>query len=118
MGFDFTSAVAAMRKVTQQVLGADGYYEDPARPGLVALKVRWHSRIAIMGDSADAGYANIIDGVNRVIFDRDELAEKGVELTRNGRITFAHPQLVGTVLILAEREPYEGPVQEIWQVAA
>lgn len=116
MGFDFTSQVAAMRKVTQKVLGALAYYEDLVNPGLVALQVRWHSRVAVTGDLADVGYANIIDGVNRIIFDRDELAEKGVELARGGKITFSSEHLVGTVLILGEREPHKGPVEEIWQV--
>lgn len=114
MAYDRAASVAAARRVVHDTMGVAVNYEDPFTPGLVGLRVRWHNRIALMGDLVDTGYPNVVEGVNRVVFDRDELNEKGVVLHTGGQVTLGD----GTVLILDHREPHVGPLREIWGVVA
>lgn len=112
MAYDRAASIAAARRAVHSTMGVSAFYED-SQSGRVGLRVRWHNRIAIQGDLVEAGYANIIDGVNRVVFDKAELDEKGVILSRGGEVTMGD----GTVLILDHQEPVVGPIEIIWGVA-
>ena len=93
-------------------------YTDETLTEPVDVTVRWHHRIDRFGDLDSGGYAEVVDGIERLIFNRDELAEKGVQLRRRGAVTLTEPEWAGAVLRLDTREPYDGPVEEIWGVAA
>ena len=74
------------------------------------LVVRHKTRQAIHG-SADDEYATVLEGVNRLVFDADDLATKGVTLQRGGRVA-----LPPFVLELDQPEPRNGPVEVAWSV--
>lgn len=93
-------------------------YSDDTLDEPVPVSVRWHHRIDRFGDLDAGGYAEVVDGVERLIFDRDELAEKGLQLRRHGLVTLTETGWSGIALRLDTREPYDGPVEEIWGVAA
>ena len=90
----------------------------------VALTARFHDKMSLGGDiEPGVGYANIIEGITRVIFDREELAAAdggfGVTPTRGDRIVF--PDYMGIsgdlTVELDARDPYDGPIDEKWSVA-
>lgn len=88
------------------------------------LTARFHDKIAMGGDIAGQGYAGIIEGIQCVIFNREELAVGGylgapLTLARGDMITF--PNYNGTgqdvIVVLDIRNPYDGPIDEKWTVA-
>lgn len=86
--------------------------------GPVDITVRWHHRIDRFGDIESGGYAEQIDGIERALFNRELLAENGVVLRRNGIVTLTEGEWGGVKLRLDTKEPRDGPVEEIWGVAA
>jgi hypothetical protein len=111
-GFDWQSVKARTRRVVHNTFGGDAKYMDSTQPE-IALTVRWHNKIQVGGDLESGGYAETIEGIERVIFDREELMAKGVTLRNNGTVIMAD----GTVLTLGTQEPIVGPIEVIWQVA-
>lgn len=117
MSFDFTSALTAMRKVVHATMRVPATYEDSVQTVPVDVGVRWHSRLVLQGDLVETGYADSIEGVDRVIFDRDELDEQSIVLHRGGIVRLTDPRWNGTSLILDSLEPADGPVELIWKIA-
>lgn len=112
MAFNFAVAKAKLRRVVHSTLGVSALYQDSSMSTAEPIRVRWHSKIDRFGDLESAGYAEIIEGIHRVILDRDQARTLGV---RNpGTITIA--ELGDAVLTLEAMEPYDGPVEEIWSV--
>lgn len=108
---------ARARKALHGAFSYEARYKDDTLNAAVPVKARWHNRIVLLGDYQDGGYANIIDGIERVIFDRDELAKAGITPIETGTVTILDHNLdVMAVLTLDSREPYVGPVEEKWQV--
>jgi len=116
MPFDFAALKARTRRVVHDTLAVAALYDHVGLVVPVELRVRWHNKIARFGDIENVGYAEIIEGINRVIFDRDELNEKGVVLERGGRVTLTPPQYHGAVLVLDTMEPDTGPIDQTWLV--
>jgi len=110
-GFDWQSVKARTRRIVHDTFGGDAEYFDSVQER-VGLVCRWHNKIEVAGD-LDGGYATTIEGIERVIFDREELAAKGVTLRNNGIVKMAD----GTLLTLSAQEPIVGPIEVIWQVA-
>lgn len=111
-GFDWQSVKARTRRVVHDTFGGDAKYFDFMQPE-ITLVVRWHNKIQVGGDLENSGYAETIEGIERVIFDMEELKAKGVTLRNNGTVVMAD----GTVLTLGTQEPVVGPIEVIWQVA-
>lgn len=84
---------------------------------------RLHNKMAIGGDIESQGYAGIIEGINRVIFNREELNALdeglGVIPARGDRVTFPDHNGSGmdVTVELDARDPYDGPIDEKWTVA-
>lgn len=97
-----------------------------ARDGIgdIPLTARFHNRMGLTGDLQSQGYAEIIEGIQRVVLNRELLATAldGGELTlvRGDIITFPDYIAIGTdlTLMLDARDPYDGPVTERWAVGA
>lgn len=81
------------------------------------LAVRWHNKQVLLGDLQDSGYASVIEGIERVIFDREELVAKGITLKSGDVITITAAGFENAKLILHEREPIVGPFEVKWWVA-
>lgn len=113
MPYDRAASKAIARNAVHTAMGVPVSYEDSVSPGRVGLRVRWHNRVGIDGNLVEAGYTNFVEGVNRVIFNRNELDEKGVVLSRGSRVYTED----GAVLILSHQEPISGPVEVVWGVA-
>jgi hypothetical protein len=92
-------------------------YTDDSEPAGVELKVRFHTKINRFGDMLDQGWSEMVEGVNRLIFDKDELYEKGVIPANGGVVTLSYSGGDVISLVLHVAEPDSGPIEAIWQVS-
>lgn len=114
--FDWTSAITRARRVVHDTMKVEAQYQDPSAVGAwTVLHVRWHDRLTMVGNVVDTGYADVLEGIDRIIFDREELVEKGVTLSREGRVKFG-PAFQNIVLNLEALELTEGPINVVWKV--
>jgi hypothetical protein len=117
MAFDRSAAVARSRRVVHEKHGLTALYEDDMTLRPVSLTVGWFNRMNLQGNMIEAGYNDVVEGVNRVRFNSEELAEKNVELRRGGVVTLTDPLNNGIVLVLDHLEPPTGPINVVWGVA-
>lgn len=114
--FDFTSAVAAMRKTVHAVMSTPAEYQAPGSTVRQGVSVRWHDKLVLNGNIGDTGYADVIEGIDRAIFDRDQLAQASIVLLRGGKIHLP-AAYNGAVLTLEALEKTDGPVNVTWKVS-
>lgn len=117
MPYDFAALKSRVRQIVHDTMGMDAEYSHPDYPGVAQLRVRWHNKIARTGDLLDIGYSEVVEGINRVIFNEPELVQKSVTLRRGGRVRLLSPHMRGAVLILDTLEPRVGPIETIWLIA-
>lgn len=118
MPFDFSKLKAQVRQTVHKTFGVPALYADSATPSPVDVRVRWHSRIEQVGDLENQGYANVIQGVDRIVFLSSDARSLGVK--KNGTVKILNsfePGVDEPVFVLVAREPKTGPVEEIWNVA-
>jgi hypothetical protein len=103
------------RRDVHAAFSVPGLYEDPSTAEPVELAVRWHNQFGIpTGDVAGGNYAQILETVDRIVFDGPELVEKGLTLRRGGKITLVE---YGLTFELDVREPNTSPGTVVWTVA-
>jgi hypothetical protein len=79
---------------------------------VIGLRVRWHDKFgAPIGDIGGGEYARAFENIDKIIFDADELSDRGLTLRRGGVVT-----LPGYTFTLDVREPTDGPLKVIWTV--
>lgn len=124
MPFDFAAAKAIARQAVHDTLGVRAFYSDDSVNN-VEIKARWHNRISkSFGDLDGAGYSEIIEGIDRIIFNRVYVEGESsvvdaqgfpLQLKRAGLVEFE--MLPGAVFELDTMEPITGPVEEVWMVS-
>lgn len=83
-----------------------------------SVAVRWHNKLTLTGQlSGNAGYSEVISGIDRLIFDREQLAVDGIELRRGDYIRIESPGFETAIFQLDAQEPDDGPVSTTWTVA-
>lgn len=97
------------------------FADDYTGPGLT---VRYHNKIDRSGD-LDGNYAEIIEGIDKLVFLDANVAEVSaalvanaqppLTLTRGAEITI--PQYKGLTFQLDTQEPPDGPSETVWIVA-
>jgi hypothetical protein len=110
---DFADLKAAARKAVHDQFSVSATYNDSTLPSPVQVRVRWHNRLLQQGDLSPGGYANIIEGVNRIVFSAEQIADLGLILRSRGTVQI--PDYAAT-FALATREPTDGPVNVTWNV--
>lgn len=115
MAFDRSATVARARRVVHAVHGLRAIYED-VTTAPVALTVGWFNRQALHGNMVEAGYNDVVEGVERVRFNSEELAEKNVVLQRGGIVRLTDVEQNCIALVLDHEEPSTGPINVIWGV--
>jgi hypothetical protein len=108
----FADIKAEARRSVHEAFAVPCQYRASASDQPTDLTARLHTRIVVGGENGS--YASIIEGVTRVVFDREELAAKSVVLRRNGLVTFPD---YGQSFVLDIRDPQSGPVTEKWALA-
>lgn len=102
----------AMSEPASVTLGGVTYpTADQIAAGL-SLTVRWHNRMHIVGEreSSDMG---IVEGVNRLVFNTDQLTALGLVLARNATVDV--PGYGKTFRLDVHEEP-DGPLNDYWSV--
>lgn len=84
---------------------------DQIEAGL-SLTARWHNKMRIQGerDSSDVG---ILEGINRLVFNTDQLDVLGLTLTRLGTVDVPG---YGKSFRLDQHEEPDGPFNDYWSV--
>lgn len=113
MAFDFAAAKTQLRQGVHETLGVAGLYQDNSMSAPEPIRVRWHSKINRFGDLDDANYAEVIEGIDRVIFEAAQA--RALNVRHAGVVTIA--SLGGVTLVLSAREPADGPYSEAWTVS-
>ena len=118
MASNFAAIKAKARRDVHASLSVSARYESYSQEAIVeGLSVRWHNKMQLVGDNDSGGYAQIIDGIERIVFMQDELQAKGVTL-EGGDVIIITAEGYGNVgLVLQTQEPIVGPVEVIWQVS-
>lgn len=107
---------AKARKAVHAAFSYSATYQDGTLDAAVGVQVRWHNRLVMLGDYDSSGYANIIDGIERIIFDRDELGSLGLTPRRGGKVVIIEEGMNSTTLTLDSKEKNVGPLEEKWVV--
>lgn len=129
MAFDFAKVKASVRRVVHTTLGVRAFYQDSSLNSPVEIKARWHNKIDRMGDLDNQSYAEIIQGIDRVVFAAADA--RRINVKRGGVITFSEygaglgvalgsplggEEVGPPAFILQVREPGSGPYTEEWSV--
>lgn len=117
MSFDFASLKAQVRQTVHETLGVLAFYQDSSLSTPVEISARWHNKLTLAGDFENNGYAEVLQGIDRVIFMAADSQRIGVK--RGGTITF--PSLGGdgiskATFVLHTRQPNCGPIEDVWHV--
>lgn len=114
MAFDITEAKIKARRRVHQLAAAPALYLDETLDAPVNLTVRWHNKI-IPADTIN-GDTEIISGIERLIFNQEELAafDPPLMLARAGIVTI--PKYDNMEFELGFEEPNDGPVTTAWSV--
>ena len=116
MPFDFASAKASVRRVVNTTFGVQAFYQDDSMSTPVETRPRWHSKISRpFGDLENGGYAEVIEGIDRIALIPEDVDGNPIYLKHTGRMIF--PTLLeGVEFVLDTREPADGPLEEAWSV--
>lgn len=124
MAFDLAETKRTARQALHGLAGVLAYYTGP-QDGAVAVElyVRWHNKLARpVGDLENGGYAEILAGVDRLVFNADNLAAPiqsdgttagPVTLARLGTVEFRQYDMTFS---LEHTEPSDGPLNVYWTV--
>lgn len=129
MAFNFAKAKTLVRRVVHKTLGVRAFYKDSSMSEPIEIRARWHNRIDRMGDLDNQMYAELIQGIDRIIFEAGEA--RAYNIKRGGMVTFPDfgaglgvslgsplggEEVGPPAFILQDREPNNGPYQEVWTV--
>lgn len=108
-----------MRRAVHETMSIPCAYVAPGGGSPVAITARFHDKNRTGGDVNGQGWATIQEGVTRVIFNREELTLASVVPVKRATVTFADYTADGDDLVvkLTVQEPYDGPIEDRWQVA-
>lgn len=122
--FDWAKLKASTRRLVHDVFKVNALYQDAFMSEPIAVTVRWHNKIGVVGQETNDGYAEVIEGVDRLVFNRDELMSlarfmdnrKPLVPVKGGKVKLTDPLFNGAILVLDTKEPTTGPVDEVWNV--
>ena len=113
MAFDWGETKAEMQQAVHDTMQRACTVMVTPSSDAVTLTCRWHSKIGLFGDMDSQGYAQFVDTIDRLIFNRPELTAKGIVLDDRSVVSFDFsPQK----LRLDVKQPYDGRVEEVWTV--
>lgn len=119
MPFDFAAAKLLVRTRVHETLAVQAFYLDDSMSAETEITARLHSRVSKpFGNLYDgAGFAEVIDGIDRIVFQTPTLDILGVPFTPVKNAVVRFPTLIGGLSFnLDIRDPPTGPAEEIWTV--
>lgn len=113
--FDWAAQKAEAQRQVHKAFAVRCLYRETRNSQPVELSARLHTRITVGGSEGNAGYATIIEGVTRVVFDKAELIEKNIIVKPNALVTFPD---YGSTWAVDIRDPSQtNAVSERWSLA-
>ncbi len=110
MAFDFAAAKSHLRRVVHDTLGVVAFYSDDVVSDPLEVKARWHNKLELFGDPNNEGYAQVLQGIDRIILIPSDYP--GVTFKRGGVFEFPSYNMT---FKLDTREPNDGPLKQVWQ---
>ncbi len=118
MSFDFSKVKAKVRQVVHKTLAVPATYQDSSINIPIAINARWLNKLSRIGDYENSGYAETVEGVDRIVFSAAEA--QSIPVKKGGIVVFTSyansDEAIAPVFILAVREPSNGPFEEVWEV--
>jgi hypothetical protein len=115
MSFSFAQLKLDARRAVRDTFAVEATYQDDTMIEPVSLRVRYHTRrTAPFADLEGQGFTEVVENIDRVIFDAEALAALPVVPCRGAVVSF--PDYAGVCVYLDARAPYDGPVTEAWTV--
>lgn len=116
MAFDITEAKIKARRAVHRLSAAPALYLDEDLDAPVEITVRWHNKI--MPADTINNTSEIITGIERLVFNEEELAamDPPLILQRGGTVTI--PKYDSMQFQLEFEEPNDGPVTTAWSVSS
>lgn len=112
MGFNWAEAKSTVRRIVHDTMAVPAFLEFTPNGSGVDITARYHSGIVKQGLVEGEGAERYAD-VTQVVFDRQTLLEKGIELQRGYIVDFTD---YGVRVVLDAMLPHDGPVEEKWLV--
>ena len=113
MAFSFAALKAKTRRVVHDTLAVDAFYQDNSMSAPQPIRARWHNKTDRFGDLMDQGYAEVVQGADRVmVFPCDYPT---LNFVRGGVVTFPEYRRAFRLDVL---EPSDGPHAAIWQAVS
>lgn len=116
MAYDHAAFKSRTRRIVHKVFGIPMLYSHRTLAAPVPLRGRYHSKQQVISDMESEGYSVTVDGIERVVFLIDALAEAGIVVEKGATVKVDDPHWPSTVLIIDSKEPQSGPEEEIWRV--
>jgi hypothetical protein len=110
--FNFAELKAEARRVVQETLGVPATYLDNTMSEPVEIVARLRAKTDNVGDLGDAGYAEIIQGVDRIVLIPEDYPT--VTFRTGGVVTLTD---FGLSYNLDLMEPKNGPLTNHWRVS-
>lgn len=116
MTFNFAKYKRQARQTLHGVMAVPAFYQDcdTAATDEPNVTVRWHNKLVTNGASQDGFDAQIIEGVNRLVFQEAEIALAGITLRRGGTVLI--PDYDNAMFKLDTQAPQDGPENIYWNV--
>lgn len=103
-----------MRRGVHAAFAVDATYEDDVVTPALDVSVRWANKQGRVGNLDNGDYAEILESIDRLHFDSEELAAKGITLKRQGVVTLT--EFGNAQFELDVREQADGPIRITWTV--
>lgn len=110
MPFDFATAKSRLRRSVHDTLAVDATYQDDTMSDPAPIRARWHNKIDRFGDPQQLGYAEIVQGVDRIGLVPSDTPD--ISFRAGGVVTFA---IYGNAFRLDVLEPSDGVLVRWWQ---
>lgn len=115
MSFDFATAKLRARRVVNETFGVQAFYSDDVITIPVEFTARWHNRNARPMGGMDGDYAEVIEGIDHIVFVPETAKGQPLATKREGVVTFT--SLAGVEFVLEYRMQPDGPLEEKWSVS-
>jgi hypothetical protein len=103
-----------MRRDLHVAFAVSATYEDDSVVVPTPITVRWHNKSTRIGDIQGGDYAEVLETIDRLLFDSEEIATAAITLKRGGIVTLT--EFGNTKFELDVREPADGPIKIVWTV--
>lgn len=113
MPFNFADAKKLVRRTVHDTMAVRAFYMDDSMSVPAEIRARWHNKIDRFGDLESQGYAELIQGIDRVIVIPSD--HPTVTFRETGVVSFPD---YGTAFRLVTTDPPNGALEQVWMAAA